>query len=615
LLTHIPAFGESTDDIPPVITTITNQDQELPSLELDQFDYEQSKIASFIEKAAMPILNVIQDYGYQAEIGIEKNSSLLTGVQVAYDRKFIENPQPTGEHDKILVRDQLEYSFQLGGGFVLKGSVRYKKKLTLIFPAASKKAAKDIQKYDVELAHHFDNFHHVLPNNYVYIQETYLQGKAKLALNYGGPINIGISGSARKIKLNRIIVKKSDQDEQYKLFIDQGKSFKTALEIYQKLGILKFKLFKSIHEKGSHKRHSYNFPNNDLGIRLINKTLLGQIEDVKELDLYQYIENKFKRKSSKINIFTIFKRNRKMRTDTSKVYQINSDGNIEEFQTEYSVHYKKTHGINLFKKKEKDTEDIELTIIENQFTQVTDAFVKLTFEQQDKKVSANEFHNGYMHFINNITSEKDFLVVPSILPEALSGTKKLDMRVELIYGKKYLNQLLQVTRDDFFNEFAEVLNVSEEDMDQFEKDYKKSKRRFSIMSSHNQIQLRNINIGSRSYSLNKTMKSAYRFLKQIEVARKKESSKEKYRNIVNALSKLSKRNGPSFSPLLIQTMHNLITSDDFFYSAMIYPQVGEEHTLTSDMVLYNEIGDKSKFVDKRQAIFDMEEIAQLYLNL
>ncbi|OFZ17247.1 MAG: hypothetical protein A2X86_02000 [Bdellovibrionales bacterium GWA2_49_15] len=400
----------------------------------------------------------IESWGVDSvELGI--SDGLIAKVIFTVNRSVEKNDNSTGPADKFLVRDTLKIGMRLGFGYVVSGDVALIRQYSLIYPVATKREGAFHNKFIANLFLPYHVAKNKLPPKYVLLIEDSLEGRGRV--NIGGLINfpVGLDTRLSAIHLHRTFYDAKDSDSML-IFDDQSRSTKVATELYAGLSSINLPMFNGSLESGELNRQYVRIPRTvlDKNTAAADSISLGMWENnlagIKKFGTLRLLDDTFIEKYYRYTIFGLAyveARNREDHfTETIPVPGQPDPGVYEHYQ----LYHDKTAKWMWPTSGEKKYKNVVLTGEPETTGEIKRASMLVSFRIQDLKTNQREIGPGYLHMIDTITREKNFLNFEYLGKNGHWGTTNL--KFDVYFSEHNLKRLQTVSSEEIWKHVALV---------------------------------------------------------------------------------------------------------------------------------------------------------------
>ncbi|MBI2521015.1 MAG: hypothetical protein HYV97_11375 [Bdellovibrio sp.] len=403
-------------------------------------------------------VNDLDSWGVDAvELGLDEG--LIAKVIFTIYRSIEKNDTPSGPGDKFLVRDTLKIGMRLGFGMVASGDVSLVRKYSLIYPVATKRQGAFHNKFIVNLFLPYQVAKNKLPPKYVLMIEDTLEGRGRL--NLGGFIQfpVGLDTSLSAIKLHRTFYDAKESDSML-IFEDHSTSTKVATELYAGLSNLNLPMLNGSVEAGELKRHYLRVARSvlDKNSEAADSISLGMWENnlvgLKKYGTIRLLDDSFTEKYYRYTAFGLAyveARNREDHFIETLPIPGQSSPNIYEH---YQLYHDKTAKWMWPTSGEKKYKNVVLTGEPETDGKIKRASMLVSLRVLDLKANKREIGPGYLHMIDTITREQNFLNFHYLVKKGHWGTTNLKM--DIYFSEHNLKRLETVTSTEIWENVAKV---------------------------------------------------------------------------------------------------------------------------------------------------------------
>ncbi len=406
----------------------------------------------------------------EADVGLAQG--LISEILFKIERSIEENPNPVDESERFLVRDRLKLGFRLGAGLVIQGHATIWQQHDLVYPASSEAQALRAGNIALNLMLPYQLWTCELPDRFVLMSETAVEGGGKIYLSTGTvlPLGVGADASNGILRIGRLVTQR-DRSGNFKVFqdteISDHEQYRALLEFF---GSMRMPIVsKDVRNLGHIKGLLWNIPagalvdSPELALGLKRSIRMGAshyLEKVSSSVQPLPIRGNFRKKSIDWNLFGLFTSSR--RSEILKAW-----GDAIGFRQQYRVANEKhwslldwaeDHSVRaemLSSSPEGDTTDAQ-------------RFMRIRWKIDDRHTTSEELQDGYVVLVNRLAGEEAFRFSPDLFSRNQKWGRILT-HIELTYGPEQLSRLETMTPDDYWGALAALLGVSDEDMERMRK--------------------------------------------------------------------------------------------------------------------------------------------------
>lgn len=574
-------LGEEISELP-YDKHISSKGQALKNGQLQNISFEgyTQTFGGEVEELMTPILSDIEKIAIKAAVGatskintFEVNSSdlgfdtgLIGKVNFDVDREIIANPNPTGENDNYLVEDKLTLKYGIGAGYIVRGVVSYVKRYKMIYPVKTYEEGMYKNNFIFNALLPISIRTKKLPDNYVITLEDGVIGEGEVLFSpTTGGISIGFGKSMGV--MNRTIVSK--KNDSYSVMQDKSVFDGALANLYVEFLILRFPVMKRKSETGILNRNIYHVElntNNEQKRKIQIKALddlikyndLTGVESVARLttieDNYVYSKNEFR--------FFFFRKENSKRVDTlERVRYISPiEKTVEKI---YQVDVEKQSRWSFFGNGEVKTRSFRFSGEVQDDDSIIDPILDIKLNISDLNTTTEELAEHYIKNINKMALSKDFI---QFTPELhtrndLWGHNRIHLR--FIYNKFAMSKLIYNSSENYYKLMAKYSNRDAK--------FWKSRRTRKDLPR----------------KIIKLKKKYQRFVRSMARAAKAVTDKKRYTIVVEAVTEMIYSEGHGFSTLLMQRLHSVIGTKNYYMEGMISMPEGSKVRYPNSKPIYN----------------------------
>lgn len=406
----------------------------------------------------------------EADIGIAQG--LISEVLFKIERQIEENPNPDDDTERFVVRDRLKLGFRLGAGLMLQGHATIWQQHDLVYPASTESQALRAGNQALNLMLPFQLWTCELPDRFVLMSETAIEGGGKIYLSSGTvlPIGVGADASNSFLRIARMVTQR-DLDGNFHVFksteFSNHEQYRALIEFF---GTMRMPIVtKDVLNLGHLKGLLWKLPGSaltdspDLALGLQRSLRMGGSHYLEAVDSPfkpREIEGRFRRSSIDWNLFGLFSSSRR-----SEI--LKSWGDAIGFRQQYRVANEKHW--SLFDWAEDHSVRAELlsktpdTVLED-----SRKFMRIRWKIDDRNTTSEELQDGYVVLVNRLAGEEAFRFTPELFSQNQKWGRILT-HIELTYGPDELARLEALTPDAYWKSLAGLLGVSDEEMEKMRK--------------------------------------------------------------------------------------------------------------------------------------------------
>jgi hypothetical protein len=299
----------------------------------------------------------------------------------------------------------------------------------------------------------------------------------------------------------------------------------------------------------------------------------------KKLGKQRYLRDRFLEKKRYLTLFDILRQRSVYRVDTV-------DDGINRY---YQVESRKLKEWRYLDNGERHYSNIRFTGKTGKDKTVRDPMVSISLQVNDRSTFNSELKGGYLHFINTLALEKDFIDFEPGAHTVNGLWGYTQVFVNILLYKEAVENLIRADEADIWQALAEVTGKSV--------DY------WCRKAQCRQYRGRPV-AGQYSRSRYLAAKTRY-FIKTLNRAYKTKNSRRKMRLVVKAVRKAVYNSGHMFSPVLLAVIHRLAGTENVYMNALVTVPENKENIFPARVSFYNETGtDRELEPPVFQFIFD-----------
>jgi hypothetical protein len=520
------------------------------------------------------------------EIGID--SRLVSSIHFNLAREVDENPEPADETDRYLVKDTFRIGLELGAGFVVGGRVSFVRTYTLIYPKPTSESAQYAGNFVYNILLPYSAAVDDLPSRHILLVEDSVEGGGVIRLEpnlfaNGLGVPIGIRGTVSKVLLQRTIVSKTA--DRVRLYEDRSLYTELTLRLYVRLAVLRLPIAHHATSFGEINRTWYEIPavsaiQDESSRRIMDLAVAkGEFTDVHRIARPTEVTSEFRLSVSRMAFLGFLTSESRFRVDELKI--VNPQASEEQLQAlrELQIQSSKKAAWRWFDDGETRTSRFTLrSAVDATTREIANPEIRMSFEIADKDTSTSEFSKKYLHFIDQLAGERNWL---SFTPELYSRNGKwgfLHTTSNIVYGPAAIEALLNLEEAAFFNAFE---------------------RMFA-----------RVNQQTRDYYL-----GFAKFLySSIRSARKAKNDSERMVRLVKGLKYAVFSEGGTFDGTLLGMVNWLVGIDKIYMNAMVALPADRENKLPGGVPLFRETGTRPE-KDQGPFVFGQVEPRELWKTL
>ncbi|MBK25211.1 MAG: hypothetical protein CME70_14550 [Halobacteriovorax sp.] len=503
------------------------------------------------------------------ELGID--NGLIAQVIFGSSRVVERNPESTSSDDRYLVKDKVRIGLRLGAGFVLAGSASYVRQYTLVYPVKTKAEGVFHNKFLVNFILPLQVAFDKLPEKYVLMMESFLEGQGRIKFGGTPLIPLGSTTSLGRVQLTRNFIDKKS-DKKIKVFQDNSKFTRLAQDLSFSLGLIGIPIYEGRVDRGKLERQYLEVDiSNKKKEHLCRsglKTLLkyDSIEDLRPISKIRTINTKFIETYNYFTLAWLFTVEGVSRAD--RIIEQISVQDRTEYVTRYQVENRKTVAWTTGIDGETHTSKLWAMARGVGKNGYINPEVRIALIAKDGWLKENELKKSYLPLVDKIAFKKDFLSIDSNFTEDENLTGQFQLQIDFHLYEEAFEKLLETSSEKYWAALAKVTS--------------KSSRYFKDAANRNyhdrlQRRMRQDRIPLKHLYLAKSMKA---FIRRVEIAKKEVDPLAKMHWLVLGLRKLTYVTSDSFSPEIFQIIHGLVGTRNLFIRI-------EAMNLVSDMALTN----------------------------
>jgi len=522
-------------------------------------------------------------------LGLDQGGVIAMAL-VGTDKQVIKNPDPTGVHDRYIVREAFRVGARLGYGAMFRADTSYVKEYTLVYPISDLSKMDKDGTWIVDVTIPYRIMKNFLPPKHILITESYVEGAVRTRIQTpltGG----GNETSLSRVNLSRTIISKKE-DGVVKVFEDTSKFSEIASKLFIKLAIFRLDQFEAKFSQGKLNRDIYVLKLDNDSSEAIDKAVMNNnSEDIKKYAIKTHeIDSKFIENSSQLNIFGFFQKERNSRTDEFEVITFNEAGEIEKLEHQLEGTYVKRDAWKIITNGEERIARVTMSSKYDSDDNLIEPYLFLNFEHIDLNTTANELDNAYIPFFNGIANDDKFIQF-SANEHSLTGKYghlNLHLR-EKIY-KEGLIKLLNLKAETFWNELSSLLGIE------------------NILKLSNKF----VNYQGKQYNLKRIRRKATNVLNLIMLSQKRESMRFKIKSLMKAIVESIPRKRNSQNPIILATLNKIMGQENFYLNAEIESPSYQENKMPGSITPYNFQGDERPGVDRDLMQLQLGDALKIY---
>lgn len=509
-----------------------------------------SKLTEFLGTPISNFLTELDSVNIQtSKLGID--DGIIANVILGTARKVERNPHPTGDDDQFLVKDVVRMGLRLGAGLIVGGTAAYIQEWTIVYPVETRLKGVLHNKFFVNLFLPYQVWRDKLPEKYVIMSDSYLEGQARIKLGGGAVFPIGTEVSAARVKLKRTFISKKSEDK-LTVFEEVGKYFHLAQSIYADISLISIPIFDGYFQKGKAKRifkdvmwtHLDNKEQSDFMHNFIhgNKVI---VDDKKQIE--RHVENKFMHRYSYFNLLWLMSEENHYREDLIQDKLV-LDNKVIAQENIYQIEAIKKSDWTTFLEAEDTKSTVYFsavpTLKDNDLvTSLTKPEMTITLTKRDMYTRQKEVDNIYLPLLNRITENEHFNT-PFKLEK--SNSKEVLFNAKLQYDSDAINILSNLTSDQIFDRFEKITGK--------ERVYWERAAR----SSYHSRELSRLRNSRLTLGQIYTAKQLLSIARELKNSRLVESPQEKARKFIFAMRRSLLEGGGAFNDSIIRMFNSFI---------------------------------------------------------
>lgn len=529
---------------------------------------------------------------------------IISKIYLRMDREIEQNPNPANESESFLVKDSMQIGLRLGYGSVLSGDVVYARKYTLVYPVESRDAGRFHGNFIMDLLLPL-NYNRKTPNDTrVLMLEDFIEGRGKLRLRTLDNI-LEFALTASKIYLRRQYIGFKNDGNRKRAVYFKDKSLHDELKFrvfFEFLETFRSTPFYSHLQKGKLDRDFIELETTDLETNpekqeaLEQFLLEGDPDSLRKQGQAKNIVDHFLEKKIYLKILGLLRSRSVYRVDHVKeTPSPQSPGRDHEY---VQVESRRLNSWQFLDNGERRFSSIRLTGDTTEPGKIKEPLVTILFQVNDRSTHDGELKKGYLHFINTLALNKDFIRFDSSRHTAngLWGNTQTVVNVSLY--REAIENLINADESTILNALSEVTGKPAEYWQ------KKAKPRFR--------KGRPIP-GYASPDHYLAAKTRY-FIRELRRARNAKNPIDQMEHLVKALRKSVYTSGQTFNPTLPAVVHKLAGKGNVFIKARVAMPDNKELIFPAGAPLYNESG-KDRSLKQPEFQFSFDDPSEIYQML
>ncbi len=494
-------------------------------------------------------LNSIDSWGADSvELGI--NDGVIAKVIFTVYRSVEKNYSPSGAADQYLVRDTFKIGMRIGFGYIASGDVSLVRQYSLIYPVATKREGAFHNKFLLNLFLPYQVAKQKLPPKYVLMVEDFLEGRGRLNLGGTLQIPVGLDTRLSMINLHRTFFDAKDADSML-IFEDQSNSSKLMTELYAGLSSANLPLFNASIEGGQLNRTYIRVsrPILDKSLEAADAVTLGMWENnlaaLAKFGTIRQFDDTFLEKYHRFTLFGLAYVEARSRED-HLVENVPSDGRTSpEIYERYQIYRDQTAKWMWPSSGEKKYKNVVISGEPGADGQVKRASMLVSLRILDFRANPDEIGPGYLHMINTITREDNFLNFDYLIKKGHWGTTQI--KFDIYFSEANLQRLQTLTPAEMWSHVAIVTHEPRMATAAGQKELKKHlwKNRVLIHVAHN-------------------IKS---FLKSLKKFQEKPKAIEQLRALSTAIKDVTYLSEEAYSPYALGALVDIFGKDSVYFFA------------------------------------------------
>jgi len=512
------------------------------------------------------------------------------------DREIEQNPNPADVSESFLVKDTMQIGLRLGYGSVISGDVAYWRRYTLVYPVETRDEGRFHDKFIMNLLLPLKHKGRNISRDRVVMIEDFIEGRGKISLEPLGSM-LEIVPSASKVYLNRRFIGFKDNPHTRRAVFFEDKSLYDELKL--RVFFELFNFFQSVPfyayvQNGTLNRDYVEMDTSGLETdpgkqKALEQLLLeGDPTLLKDLGRKTSIRDRFFEKKSYLKLLGLVKRRSVYRIDRLK-----EKGSQEHDYIQ--VESRKLKSWGALDNGERHFSTVRLTGRTDGKSSVKEPLITLSFQVNDRSTHDGELKNGYLHFINTLALEKDFIDFDSTLHTSNGLWGYTRTMVNIVLYEEAIDNLIHAGETKIWEALAEVTGKSVDFWRRKAKTvYRKGRPVVRYYSPEHYL----------------AVKTRY-FIRALRRSRKTRDGVEKMKQVVDALRKAVYTSGQTYAPDLLAVVHRLAGEGNVYMSARVGMPEHKELLFPAGTPLYNEAG-----TDRRRKppvfIFSFDDPSEIY---
>ncbi len=499
------------------------------------------------------------------ELGYD--SDILGEISFSVDRQIKRNEMVKGNDDNYIVMDVLKVRFGLGGGFVVRGKVNYYKEYKLLYPAKDLREATFHNKFILNAMLPRTIRKQVLPENYVLIMEDGFEGEGELLV--GGTI-ASVGFSAAKGRMTRTIVSKKLHS--YSVYQDVSPYKAIYARLYAEMLIFRVPVWEYSNQTGILNRIRYDVKlKDDASEELDALDAVIQNGSFSLLEKYgqkEVITSDYSIEKTELSLFFVESDYRRRVDDVhSTVFDENrlvSEG--EKFQ----IDILRNNEWSFMSNGEIKTRRFTLNGDVTPDGKMHNVALDMKFFIEDMNATSAEFENAYLKTYDQLAMKEKFLNFTPSLHSHNNVWHGLQTHINLMYTQDALDKLINYPVEEYHELMAKFSNRDAEF--------------WSSLKDNREIDRKS-----------RFIRKKYRaWIKSVEAAKAAKNDKDRYTIIADAFSNIVWLLDDGYQGILLQRLHYILGSKNFYMEALVTQAGDIENTLPMTTPLYNVLNPELK---------------------
>ncbi len=391
-------------------------------------------------------------------LGLDRR--LIGKVCLHVHRQVQVNPAPRSEAESFLVKDTLDLGIRLGYGSVLSGDITHWRRLSLVYPVASRDAGRFHNRFLIDLALYRSSTECYPRHSFVLVREDSLEGRGRLALPHGDSVGmIELTGSRVSLRRQLLGYRSGSRAGKLVYWEDEDeyreKCLNLVLTFWHTLRVVPANFS---WRRGCLDRRVYEMdvsePDGDPLRKAAVERLVreGDGESFKGMARVKAFRNEYQEERKRLSLFGALLWSSLLRVDRLSTAPAGEGAAA----VDYRVESRKLRQWRFFDNGERRQSIVRMTGGWDSRGLMTEPQVEFEFRIDDRSIHAVEFNEAYLGFINALLPGRELLPFSPELHTVDGMWGHTRMTVRIVLSAKAVENILQAREGQIWAALADV---------------------------------------------------------------------------------------------------------------------------------------------------------------